>query len=80
MTNKSIYVNKHINISKKIMLIELGDYRHNIKLTLHTCSNPITISYRRKYINITKIDKDTEDTVLITKKSTTIETTDQLIN
>ena len=57
-----------------------SDYRHNIKLTLHTCSNPITISYRRKYINITKIDKDTEDTVLITKKSTKIETTDQLIN
>ena len=77
MTNKSTYVNKHINIYVKY---ELSDYRHNIKLTLHTCSNPITISYRRKYINITKIDKDTEDTVLITKKSSTIETTDQLIN
>ena len=67
MTNKSTYFNKHKNISKKIMLIEPNDFRHNIKLTLHTCFNPIAISYRRKYINITKIGKDIEATVLITK-------------
>ena len=66
MTNKSIYVNKHINISQKNMLIEFNDYRHN-EHTLNTCFNPIVISYRRKYINITKIRKDIEATVLINK-------------
>jgi len=40
--------------------------KHN-KHTLHTCSNPIVINYRRKYINITKTRKDIEATVLITK-------------
>ena len=59
------------------MLIELGHYRTK-KHLLHTCFNPIVISYRRKYIKTTKVSADIEATSIHYQISITIETKDQV--